>query len=74
MTTADTSTIERVNYRGRETRTHVLTADNMSVCENKETGELVISLHRYNEGTSRAVESYEFRLCGVDRDRLKGWV
>jgi hypothetical protein len=70
MAEADTSTIERINYRGRETRTHVLTADNASVYENKETGELCLALHRYGDN-ERAVETYEFRLCAADRERLK---
>lgn len=66
----DTSTIERVNYRGKETRTHILTADNMSVYANQETGELCIALHRYG-AQDKPVETFEFRLCAQDRERLR---
>lgn len=75
MSEAASSTIERVNYRGKETRTHILTADNTSIYRNAETGELCIALHRYGDGRAnhdKAVETYEFRLCELDARRLKG--
>lgn len=72
--TVDSSTIERITYGKREARSVILTADNLSVCENTHTGELCITLHRYNDATRKAVESYEFRLCAEDRGRLKAFL
>jgi hypothetical protein len=60
-----------VNYRGKETRTHILTADNTSIYRNAETGELCIALHRYGD-REKPVETYEFRLCELDARRIKG--
>lgn len=68
-TTDTTSTIERITYRGRESRACVLTADNASLYRNADTGELCIALHRYSEA-GKPLETYEFRLCLQDQQRL----
>jgi hypothetical protein len=65
------STVERVSYRGkRETSTHILTADNMSIREDKETGALILELFRYN-AKGDPVEGWQMRFCTEDRKRLR---
>jgi hypothetical protein len=64
------TTVERVSYRGRESVTHLLTADNLSIQRN-EDGSRVLELFRYDERTNRAVESYRMVLCAEDVARLK---
>lgn len=67
------SCVERVTFRGRETVTHLLTADNMSVrsVHLGADGALVVELFRYDDKTGRAVESYRFTYGPEDRLRLK---
>ena len=69
--TTDTSTIQRVTYRKRETTAVLLEADNMSVRTDVESGEAVIELFRYHDATGKPMESYQMRLCREDRQRLK---
>lgn len=68
MTDSD-SIIERVSYRGKETSTHLLTADNMSI-RHAPDGTLVVELFRYGE-QGRALEAYKWTLGPEDRERLK---
>ncbi len=64
------SVVERVTFRGKETSTHLLTADNLSVRDTADGG-LVLELFRYNDATRRVVESYRFTLCSEDADRVR---
>lgn len=63
------STVKRVAFRGKETETHLLTADNMSVRRGPDGG-AVLELFAYND-KGRAVESFRFYLCPEDRARVR---
>jgi hypothetical protein len=70
---ADTlSTVKRVQYRGKERETHLLTADNMSVRVSPD-GHLVMELFRYG-ANNRVAESYRFYVGPEDRERLRRYV
>jgi hypothetical protein len=64
------SIVERVSYRGKkETSTHLLTADNMSVREAPD-GTLVVELFHYG-ATGKPLESYKWTLGADDRRAIK---
>lgn len=69
MTANPESVVERVTFGKKETATHVLTADNLSVRDTNDGG-LVLELFRYGVN-DRALESYRFTLCPEDADRVR---
>ena len=58
------SMVERVSLRGRETVTHLLTADEISIRADNAGGLLLELFRRDNAG--KPVESYRFHLCPED--------
>jgi hypothetical protein len=61
--------VELAKYRGKETTTLLLDADNMSVRAEPDGG-LVLELFRYG-ANDRAIESYRFHISAEDRRRVK---
>jgi hypothetical protein len=68
MTDSD-SIVERMNYRGKETATHLLTADNLSIREAPD-GTLVVELFDYG-ANGVPLHGYKWTLGPEDRARLK---
>jgi hypothetical protein len=72
MTDRTDTRVERAMFRGKETTSLLLDADNMS-CRGTPDGGMVLELFRYNDA-GRAVESYRFYLSAGDRKRLRHYL
>jgi hypothetical protein len=65
-----TTRIDRVRYRGKETATTLIEADNLSV-RTAADGTCIIELFRYG-ADDKAIEGFRIALCSEDRARLRG--
>jgi hypothetical protein len=67
--TASTSSLTRVKYRGRESTTVLLEADNMSVRALPDGG-AVVELFKYG-ADGKVVEGFKMAFCAEDCSRLR---
>jgi hypothetical protein len=70
--TTNTSRIEHVKHRSKETATALLEADNMSI-RTAPSSACIVELFCY-DANGKAIESYRISFCAEDRARLRGKV